>query len=321
MIDVTYVSRCLFLVAALCAPATLHAHGDLHPRIAAVTQLLAKDPKNAAHYLQRGDLRRAHGELRLALEDYERAATLDATLGEIYFGRGAAQLSLGEAQAARESLQLYVARQTNSARGHLMLARAETALGAFGAAAASYRRAIANQERPQPEHYLQLSRVLWRDTRRREALAALDAGLVELRQPIALTIEAIRLEEQLGDTESALTRLVRLADASQRPERWLAWSGRILDGAGRIDEARQHFLRAQEALARLPVSRRRAAATERLAQEISAWFAAAPDADRARSDDSADTDTDTDSANTHSADTDSTDARRPVITPERESSR
>src|SRR2546426_2682773 len=71
----------------------LFAHGDLHEQIAITTKLIQREPHNAALYLKRGELHRAHGEWDAAMADYERAAELDPKLEVVDLARGKALLA------------------------------------------------------------------------------------------------------------------------------------------------------------------------------------------------------------------------------------
>ncbi|MEM7165041.1 MAG: tetratricopeptide repeat protein [Planctomycetota bacterium] len=265
-----------FMLSALSLTTLAPAHDGLHDDIDAVTQRLAREAatltkeQRASLFLQRAELLRAHGDTAAALHDYARVEQLAPSMHGLWYGRGAAQLAQGQTEAARTSLQHFCKLHPQQARAHLLLATASERLGAFDLAASSLEQAIALQARPQPEHFLRWSRALRHcgALHTVESLRVLEQGLERLHHPVALAIEAVRVEIELQRSNAALGRLARLAAASPRPERWLAWSGKILADTGRQMEAQLHFEAALRAIGQLPPSRRATAATQRLESRI-----------------------------------------------------
>lgn len=69
-------------------PSFALAHEGLHEQIVAVTAKIKLDPKNAALYLQRGELHRLHRDWARAAADYDRASRLQPSLTTIDLARG-----------------------------------------------------------------------------------------------------------------------------------------------------------------------------------------------------------------------------------------
>src|SRR4051812_371620 len=70
------------------APPAASAHADLLAAIDRVSRQIQSEPKNAALYLWRGDLYRAHTDWSLAERDYDRVAQLDPGLDDVILARG-----------------------------------------------------------------------------------------------------------------------------------------------------------------------------------------------------------------------------------------
>ena len=68
--------------------AVVSAHGDLHEQIAAASRAIARQPDDAALYLARGELYRAHHDTDPRSRDYATALRMDPTLDAARLARG-----------------------------------------------------------------------------------------------------------------------------------------------------------------------------------------------------------------------------------------
>src|ERR1041384_5725242 len=98
-----------FSFVILSLPLALFAHGDLHEQIAIATKLIQKEPRNAALYLKRGELHRAHGDWDAAMADYDRSTELDPRLEVVDLARGKALLAANWPISAKVTLDRYLA--------------------------------------------------------------------------------------------------------------------------------------------------------------------------------------------------------------------
>ncbi len=71
-------------------------HADSSARIAACSELIRKNPRDAGAHLNRGSAFRAKGELDRALADYDKALELRPNYAAAYESRGAAYAAKGD---------------------------------------------------------------------------------------------------------------------------------------------------------------------------------------------------------------------------------
>src|SRR5262245_29238475 len=141
----------LLVCAALSAlPLRAAAHGDLHEQIRRVTAQLRKEPKNAALVHERGEMRRAHGEYRAALADYDRAEKLDPKLSVVLLSRGRALFEIDRFADAQRELTRFLEREPGHPEALLLRARAAAGLHSHDQADADFRAALAATREPTP---------------------------------------------------------------------------------------------------------------------------------------------------------------------------
>jgi tetratricopeptide (TPR) repeat protein len=253
----------VLLCAALASPA--RAHEGLHEQIEAVTRAIAREPRNAALYLKRGELHRLHREWKDAQSDYERARALDRELYAVDLAQGRMLFDSGRAREAAAVLQRYVRIAPRNADGHVALARALMSTGRAADAVASFERAL--PPRPEPELALEYVAALAAAGRRNDALRYLD-GLEPL---VSYLLAAIDLEMRAGKHAAALRRIEAAeAGAAVRKDEWLERRGDLLMKMGRTNEARAAYQSALDAIARLPPERRRTRAIAAMERRLKA---------------------------------------------------
>ncbi len=258
-------------LAALTQPAL--AHPAIEVQIAALTERIENDPRNAVLYLQRGELHRVHRDWDAAMADYARAARLDPDFDTLHLARGRMLLEAGWPKSAKVALDRFLAGQPDHAGGRVIRARILAKLGRHRAAAEDYTRAIVltrSPDQPKPEHYLERARALAAvgGAHLAEALRGLDDGIARLGPLVTLQLCAIELELTAKRYEAALARVDGIAAGAARKERWLARRGEILVQAGRPAEARAAFGQARAAIAALPPRRRATRAVAELEERI-----------------------------------------------------
>jgi predicted Zn-dependent protease len=242
------------------------AHGTFHERIALLQQRIERTPDDPRLWAERAELHRDHGDLEQALADLNRAAALEPALPALDFWRGRILLDAGRSREAVAALRRFLAGSPEHADAHATLARALEELGRPLDAASELARAIESRERPLPELYFDRARLLAEagDERLGEAIDCLDAGIAALGPVASLELYAVDLEVRRGNADGALARIDRVAARSRRQESWLARRGEILEGAGRVEEARANYARALEEISALPSARRATPAARRL---------------------------------------------------------
>lgn len=248
------VAICLALI-----PSFARAHEGLHEQIEAITAKIKRDPKNAALYLQRGELYRLHHEWARAAADYDRASRLQPGLTIVDLGRGKMLLESRRFRQAKVVLDRFLQQQPRHVEGLITRGRVLAKIGARLDAANDFTGALTLT--PEPELYLERAQVLAGDERHvQEALRGLDEGIKQLGPVVTLELAAIDLELRRNNYDAALTRLDVITAQSERKETWLVRRGEILKAAGRHEEARKAFSAALVAIESLPPERRQSRA-------------------------------------------------------------
>jgi tetratricopeptide (TPR) repeat protein len=243
-----------FIVAALglAIPTAMFAHGDLHVRIAAMTEQIAKNPDNARLFLERGELHREHQDWKAAEADYDRAERLDPKLSRVDFCRGEMLVDSGDLKAACAMFDRYLTREPEDGHALVARARALVKLGKREAAVADFTSAIRLLAEPQPEFFLERAQALLADGRVEEALRGLDEGVKRLGPIVTLQLYAIDLELGRKAYDAALARLATIEAQAARKESWLSKRGDIELLMGRPKDARKSYAAALAALDALP---------------------------------------------------------------------
>jgi tetratricopeptide (TPR) repeat protein len=201
----------------LCA-ALLCAHVDPEVQIAALTQQMRQEPRDARLYLKRAGLQRSLGRWDLALADLDRCEALAPRLAAVDLVRGRTLLEARRPREARAALDRFLGRQPGHAEALILRARALVELGHRESAVADYEQALARHPAPRPEHYLERARL----QAPAAALRGLDRGIARLGPVVTLELAAIELDLQLRNYDSALARLDRIAAQAARKDPWLA---------------------------------------------------------------------------------------------------
>jgi len=254
---VPYGFRWLFMVAllipSLALPQLASAHGDLHLRILELTRQIEAATNNPARlYLERGELRREHGEWKAASADYDRAAQLDPDLPGVDLCRAKLLADRGQLEAARAMFGQALRRTPGDGECFVGRARVLVRLGQRPEAIADYWRGLERLREPQPEYALELAHALTAEGQVEEALRALDEGIKKLGPILPLQSYALDLELGRRYNEAALARLETIVLRAARKESWFARRGDILFEAGRVAEARESYEAALVAVNRLP---------------------------------------------------------------------
>jgi predicted Zn-dependent protease len=262
----------IFSVLCLLPAPPLSGHQEIEVLIADLDRRIQEEPEDPALYLRRGELRRLHCEWTLALNDYQRARDLDQELAVVDLCLGKILSEGGLWTPALLVLDRYLAERPFEAEGLATRARARWRLGDLDGAAQDFARAIEvypAKRLPPPELYLETARALAAQGGARvdEALRVLDEGLARLGRPVTLALSALQLELDRKRYPQALARLDEAAQGSPRKELWLLRRGRILEDAGRAEEAHADYREALAAVEKSPAFRRNNRTTQRLEEE------------------------------------------------------
>lgn len=269
------LKRAVLIIAAglpawlACAPSAC-GHGDVHEQIAALTSQLARDPRNPALYLKRGELHRVHQDWDAAQADFDAAAALNPQLDSLDYLRGRLYHEAGWDLSAKVALDRYLVRHTNSVEALVIRARTFVKLDQPLAAAEDYACALAAVPEPAPELYIERSRALAAAGAAHldAAVRCLDDGIRKLGPLVTLELFAIDLEVKRKNFDGALRRVDTVSGRLPRKETWLAKRGEILQQAGRTNEARSAFQSALAAIDALPAARRNVPAMIELRKRV-----------------------------------------------------
>ena len=254
----------LLLGVAICftfVPSFALAHEGLHEQIVTITAKIKREPKNAALYLQRGELHRLHRDWARAAADYDRASRIQPSLTIVDLGRGKMLFESRRFRQAKFVLDRFLRQQPRHVEALVTRGRVLARIGARLEAANDFTEALALAPAPEPELYLERAQVLAGDDRHiQEALRGLNEGIKQLGPLVTLELAAIDLELRGNNYDAALTRLDAITAQSERKETWLVRRGEILKAAGRHEEARKAFSAAIVAIESLPPERRQSRA-------------------------------------------------------------
>ena len=256
----------------LLATIVVRAHPEIEGALTRVNALIAADPRDAALYLERGELYARHREWIHAEANYLAAAEIAPHAPGIHRARGALSLKQQRPAEAKGLLDEAIRLDPGDIPARILRARARAALGEKSAALADYDLALAAARTPSPD--LILERVALLEPA--AAVRALDDAIAGLGPVPALELRALALEEKAGRVDAGLARLERLTAAAERKETWLRRRGDLLLRAGRTAEARAAYSAALAAIASLPAWLRESPELETLAKELATLSASRP---------------------------------------------
>jgi tetratricopeptide (TPR) repeat protein len=201
----------LTLLAGSALAFRVHAHGDLHERITAITAQLLTNSASPQLWLQRADLNRQHADFAAAQADLDQVFRLKpgwsaAALQQarIAFDR---ENFPGAVRAAGDCLQLDPA----NADARVLRARSLVRLQEPERAIADYDAVLnrTNSARPLPDLFLERARAQAALGKFADAVRGLDDAMRQLGDTPSFALPAIEYERQRGDCAAALARLER----------------------------------------------------------------------------------------------------------------
>lgn len=273
MILRTFLAAAAFSVASFVAIRAA-AHGDVHPRIDALTKELEASPDDARLMKARGLLFALDEDWSSALRDFSRAYVLSPGEPALEHHLGNACLHLGAPSEAKAFLDAALIRDPTQPDAYLLRARAEVALDELDAALSDFDVALAQSASPSPETYLERANAIMslEPDRVEEALSGLEEGRRRLGPLVTLVERAVELSR--GDR--ALLLIDELPSGLASTYRWMAKRGAVLAAEARTDEASRTYRDALATIDGLPMARRSSEATQRDRAEIERALDALP---------------------------------------------
>lgn len=243
-------------------------HGDTETRIHLLNAEMARMPRDAELYRQRGILHALEERWEAALADYIQAAQLDPALEGLDYLRAKALFHAGRDRDALKVLDGILATGTGNPEVQLLRARVLCRRGQFGEAADSYTQALNSMANPSPDFFIERARALRSASRVDEALAGLDEAIEKLGPVVTLLLEAVDLELDARRYDEALARMDPLLQLPGRHAPWLVMKADILARAGRPSDAAAEYRRAEALLATEPAHVKRRPSTVALRERI-----------------------------------------------------
>ena len=264
---------CVVLVAiapllhAGALPPAVHAHGDIHARIAQLTARIEEQPREAELYVARGLLHTLHREWAQAIRDYVRARKLDPHRTDIDYLLAKALLEQGQLRRARARILVHLRSAPRDADALVVKARILARLGRRVHAAQALDDAIAQLPHPSPRHFIERAR-LWVKSDRTRALHGLRDAVRRLG-PIASVVElGHNISVEYADHRGALEWIELLPADLRNSPLWLMRTGDAAAHCGKAEQAKRNWILAHDTLQALKPARKQAPAMRRIAAEL-----------------------------------------------------
>jgi tetratricopeptide (TPR) repeat protein len=258
----------LFVLLSLLAPQA-HGHGDLYLRLKDLTNRIDSAKGDATPlYLERGELKREHGDPEGALQDFEKAAELSPTMPLVNLYRGRLMADTGKLRPALDTFNQVAKQLPENPDVYIDRARLRLRLGERQEAINDYWKGLRLYTEPDPLIFLELAETLVAEGNVTEALRALDEGVAKTGPQLKLEAYAVELELSRQNTNSALSRLDGITKHAFRKESWWAQKGDLLAQSERPAEALKAYEEAIKSLAILPPRLQQTPASVALKQRV-----------------------------------------------------
>src|SRR5262245_19918017 len=260
---------------ALGAAATALAHAPLEEQLDSLTRAIDREP-SVTLLCRRGELELLAGRTPLGRADFDRATALDPSRPEPWLCRAKLALAEHDPAASLTAARAASDRCADCVPSLLAEARALDASKDGAAALAVFDRALAAQERPRPEDWLERSDIAERGVGADEALRGLDVAIRRAGDLLPLHLAALALEIRLRRFDAALQRLDLLERIDPDRADVLSRRADVLRDAGRPLDALAEYTRALEEIERLGPDRRAAKNVAQLEAHVRARLRESP---------------------------------------------
>ncbi len=219
----------------------VEAHPDIGEKEAFVEKALQESPKDPKLHLQRALIQRQRARWDEAAASYLRAAALGADRDQVGISLAQVFLDAGWPKTAEMQVQQVLRRRPENAQALITRAHVRQALGKLQDAAADFVRGVDRLAHPEPGLVHEAMNAQLAAGRPEVALQIADAAMLKIGIVVSVQLPAIEIELELRCPEAALARIDVLLLQAPRHELWLAQRGEILEGAGRVAEARATY--------------------------------------------------------------------------------
>jgi tetratricopeptide (TPR) repeat protein len=203
---------------------SVYAHGDLTIRIEEKTKEIAKSPKNATLFFERGFLYQQHLEYKKAIKDYLKSKKLHLNSDELKFRIAETYYFNGDFKKALKATQVYL-NEVDATDVKIIKLQAQIFfnLKQFNKALTSYNYVLKNTIDLRPEDIIEYTNIIFAidSENYNDALKAIEIGLNKLGEN-TLTLQLKKLEylTALNQTEKIISQYNYFILNSQRKEFW-----------------------------------------------------------------------------------------------------
>jgi len=258
-------------------PSHIFAHGPGLFKAEQLSEQIARHGSNVSLYVERARIYQSYRHWKEALVDLDAAAQLEPDNTKLDLMRAEILYSMKEYSRALDLIELYELRHKPDLEAMLIAARSYRELGLNEKAAQYYKKILSKlkvgSEVPLSEWYIEYVDVLMLAGKKSQALNILQQGIHALGSNSVFQTRAAELEVELGDYESAISRIDALAEKSQRKDFWLARRGDILTKAGLTSRAKSSYQEAFSRLQKLPLRLRNQPASVELNAKLKVLLA------------------------------------------------
>ena len=221
----------LLLIATLPLANTL-AHGSLHEAIQRKSQQIKENPQDAMLLFERGILYQEHGDIGLALGDFQKVLELEPAYDVCHLPLAQLYRDTGALEQAIMHINYFIKQEPGNPFGYETRASVYRMMGAPLQMVADLRQMITlkNDNAIRPEDYFQLADgiLMAHPGQYAPAIEALEEGLQRLGDIISIQSRLIDLEIAGQRYSSALNHIEQAMKPLARKDRWIAKKAEVL---------------------------------------------------------------------------------------------
>ena len=248
------------------APGRTYGHGDTYAKLEYLSRAISNETQSAELFLQRGQVHARHGDWDEAISDYAHAERLEPDVQHIDLLMGKALRQSRRFAEAVARLDRYIIKHPDSAGAFLARARAHADARHVDPASKDFAKVA--ELAPNPDAYVEWSKLLASTNRTEEAVKKLEEGCSALGPLITLQVKIIDIEISRKNYARVLERIDAILASASRKESWLARKGDVLAMAGQSPAAADAYTQALDALRRLPSRHRLSTSMQNLEETL-----------------------------------------------------
>ena len=247
------------------------AHGNLSARISKKTFEIAKNPKSAVLYFERGYLYHQHNEYKKAIKDYRRSEHLGLKSKILYFRKSEAYYKVNKLKKALKSSEVCFKYDTLDIKTYKLKAQILFKLRKYNEAIIAYKYVIENTVDLRPKDYIAYSDIILAidNNNYRSAIAALDLGLKKSENN-AITFQLKKLEylKKSSQIEKVIEQYNTFIQYNNRKEFWYYKKAKYLLEIGDYENSNIALQQAKLAIKELKLKYQNTGAIKKLQTNI-----------------------------------------------------